>query len=655
MQQSKAILLFVLLQTITLIVVAQKDTEAIHLQLQNNQANFSSTLRPLHQTAGAPEAFYSYFWELGDGNFSFRENPTHVYADTGTYNVRLYATNNYDDGKPPPLKPKPVRVKTSSYAANDNSFFKQGGAIEMKVNRMPRADEDMILIMGYRNENKNISLNGSVVLFYNEKQFGNNNFDLTEERTYNNEKRTTLNSITALSPGFTIQKTSMWNVAGVDVPMSNEAEGNVDRKFSDLITSKQKIFRANTTWHFTNLEQGKEKYFFLSLHTTPAMIKDTNAVVTLTGMFVPDDPNAEIEEFNLELQIVASHDPNRMMLKNSRLNYRFTGTKKEMQYTVRFQNTGKGPSRQIKVGVGISSMMDAGSLEILDHYPKCILCKLAREGQSCLDTIIRSDSIYFVFKNIYLPGLREEGMTDPDSTVGFVKYRVHFNNQLKKLPFESGAIILFDKNKPLSTNGAKGYFKPGNSPAVIVGYNKFLGTGNRNNADENYWMAGGAISSYSPYKKYLQAELLLGIRNTPEQFINRLQNKDTSIDNAQWLIIYRDTYEKQKVIKLQLVPLELRYNFIDFIGGGLGTQLSFDAITQSSFRKEMQLVKQPNGTPMMVTSTQKQTKWFSNFDVALFADVQVGLVRVGPVAGIRYLHYFRFPQNALFLYAAWRL
>ena len=103
------------------------------------------------------------------------------------------------------------------------------------------------------------------------------------------------------------------------------------------------------------------------------------------------------------------------------------------------------------------------------------------------------------------------------------------------------------------------------------------------------------------------------------------------------------------------MPLELRYNFIDFVGGGIGTQVSFDAITQLSFRKEMQLVKQPNGTPMMVTSTQKQTKWFSNFDVALFADMQVGQVRVGPVAGIRYLHYFRFPQNALFLYAAWRL
>ena len=87
MQHSKAILLFVLLQTITLIGVAQKDTEAIHLQLQNNQANFSSTLRPLQQTAGAPEAFYSYFWEFGDGNFSFRENPTHIFADTDRKSV----------------------------------------------------------------------------------------------------------------------------------------------------------------------------------------------------------------------------------------------------------------------------------------------------------------------------------------------------------------------------------------------------------------------------------------------------------------------------------------------------------------------------------------------------------------------------------------
>ena len=78
----KAILLIMLMQTMILIANGQRiDTSAanINLQLTNNQANFSSVLRPLQQIAGAPEAFYSYYWEFGDGQFSFEEKPKHVF------------------------------------------------------------------------------------------------------------------------------------------------------------------------------------------------------------------------------------------------------------------------------------------------------------------------------------------------------------------------------------------------------------------------------------------------------------------------------------------------------------------------------------------------------------------------------------------------
>ena len=155
--------------------------------------------------------------------------------------------------------------------------------------------------------------------------------------------------------------------------------------------------------------------------------------------------------------------------------------------------------------------------------------------------------------------------------------------------------------------------------------------------------------------KYLQAELFVGMLNIPEQLIDHIQNKDTTFNNAQWLILYRDTYLKKQVYKLHLVPLELRYNFIDFIGVGLGTQLSIDALSKLSFRNEMKLIRQGIPNPMIIKSTDEQTTWFQNFDVALFADLQVGMVRVGPVGGIRYLHYFGSSQNTLFLYAAWRL
>ncbi len=660
MHQRKAILLLALMQTMTAIVTGQRiDTTAaiIDLQVKNNQAVFSSTLRPLHQIAGAPETFYSYYWEFGDGHFSFEENPKHVYKDTGAYDVRLFATNNYDDGKPPPTRPKPVHVKSknNTYAViRSPAFFKQGGSIEMKVNCMPKPDEDMVLVMGYRNQNQSAPMNGSMVLFYNERQFRKNNFDLSEERTYHNEKRSSISSVTAYAPMEEImENTSSKMLAGPHASMGEMPSGNYSGKLSELIASKQKIFRQNNVWRFSNLEQGEEKYFFVTLHTTPEMIKDTNAVVELTGMFIPDNPNAEIEEYAVELQIVASHDPNRMMLKNRRLSYRFTGKKKEMNYTVRFQNTGRGASRQVTVAVAIPSMLDARSIEIVDLYPKCVYCRSSGgPGQSCFDTTLHKDSIYFIFKNIYLPGLRQPGMTDPDSTVGFVKYRMHFNKELKKLPFESNASIVFDNNTAIHTNSPKGYFKPGNSPGLIAGYNMFLGN---NVKDENYFSIGAAISPYAPYKKYLQAELFFGYLQIPEELTGvRTDNKDTIINSGTFHILGRDIYAKSTIIKLDLVPLQLRKNINDWIGAGAGTQLTFNAYTKLNNREVIHLIQQPNPTPITMEKTYPSSTWFTNFDAALFGDLQLGRVRVGPVAGIRFLHYFSVPRNCFFFYVAFR-
>ena len=654
----KAILLLLLMQTMIFIAMGQRiDSSAanINLQLTNNQASFSSSLRPLQQIAGAPEAFYSYYWEFGDGQFSFEEKPKHIYRDTGLFNARLFATNNYDDGKPPPLKPKPVKVRTKNNAnmANRNpSFFKQGGAIEMRVNAMPRPDEDMVLIIGYRNEKETAGMNGSMILFYNERQFKKDNFSLSEERTYNNEQKTALSNIMAYVPNN--QDLAMNNLAGPNAFTEEESVGYYGGNLAALVAAKQKIFRQNQSWRFNNLEKGGEKYFFITLHTTPEMIKDTNAVVELTGMFVPDNPALDIEEYTMELQIVASHDPNRMMLKNRRLNYRFTGKKKEMTYTVRFQNTGKGPARQASVAVSVPSMMDAGSVEMLDWYPKAVVSNSGlRPTQSCLDTIIHKDSIYFVFKNIYLPGLRQQGFSDPDSTMGFIKYRLHFNKKLKKLPFVSNAAIVFDNNKPIYTNNQKGYFKAGKSYGIIAGYNFFF---DKNLKEESYFSIGGSISPYAPHRKYLQEELYLGYLQFSEQQVGfGTENKDTIINTVQYHIFQRQTFTKPKIIKLDIVPVQLRYNFLNWIGGGIGSIISFNAYTKSNNRQVIYMQQQPNPTPIIIGKEYVTSTWFTGFDAAVFADVQFGRVRVGPVLGARFVHYFRVPRNGLYAYLAWRL
>nr|WP_262919657.1 PKD domain-containing protein [Niabella hibiscisoli] len=76
--------------------------------------SFSIKLPALTQIPGAPAPFYTYLWDFGDGHFSTAENPQHLYAKADTYEVMLYAVNNYDDGKKPQRKTQKIQVNKSS-------------------------------------------------------------------------------------------------------------------------------------------------------------------------------------------------------------------------------------------------------------------------------------------------------------------------------------------------------------------------------------------------------------------------------------------------------------------------------------------------------------------------------------------------------------
>jgi hypothetical protein len=202
MIRTKCLLIAVLILSSVQYVCAQDDTTAAQIDpvVTDNQVKFKSALRPLRQIAGAPEAFYSYFWEFGDGTYSFEKEPLHFYKDTGLYQVRLYATNNYDDGKKPPTRPRPVPVRKREMLAANNkpNFFKGDGSLEIMANQQPKPGEDMVLVMGYRNKGGNAS--GSIMLLYNEKQFGTSSFDMADVRTYNDERKIGLDSLLSYAP-----------------------------------------------------------------------------------------------------------------------------------------------------------------------------------------------------------------------------------------------------------------------------------------------------------------------------------------------------------------------------------------------------------------------------------------------------------------------
>lgn len=626
----------------------------INVNQDSSGSKFSATLRELRQISGAPAPFYTYFWEFGDGRFSFEKNPLHSYRDTGTYDVRVYATNNYDDGKPPPTKPKKINVPkapTTRYAGASPSFFKTGGSIELKTNRMPKPAEEMVLLVGYRNKAEwNIpNLSGKLAILYNEKQFKQDNFLIKETRSYHNEQKSTLNTLLAYVP---LQKVieEDWKQKGGPATI----EKIKPDEHSRVIKDKTELFRNSEVWKFENLKQGEERFMFLSLNTTPEMLQDTNAVVTISAIFIPDDPLLEHEIQDLQLQIVASHDPNKMMLKNRRMNYRFIGKKRELTYKVRFQNTGEGPAKKIAIGVRTAGILDVSTVKISDSQPKCVPCISAYSNQSCLDKFLFKDSVGFVFKNIYLPGTKQKGISDMDSTMGYIEYSVSFKKKPKKVPFDSQAAIVFDKNEPIYTNRSVGGFKPGLSPGIIATYgtqvnNSAIAMGNKN------FGVGLSVAPFSPYRKYLQWELFVSAFNESETNLGRIPgNRDTVINRIGYKIDYRERSRKSQVISIDAVPVQLRYNLNSFIGFGAGAMLSANLRTTNELTQDTYL-QSANGQSLTINSIQKEeTQNFDQWRTTLFADIQLGRVRVGPSLGIRYLHSLDIKDRRFSTYLAWR-
>ena len=66
-------------------------TATIKETVSGNNIVLTSEKPALNQIAGAPKAFYTHFWEFGDGNTSTEASPSYVFNTVGTYTVELTA------------------------------------------------------------------------------------------------------------------------------------------------------------------------------------------------------------------------------------------------------------------------------------------------------------------------------------------------------------------------------------------------------------------------------------------------------------------------------------------------------------------------------------------------------------------------------------
>jgi hypothetical protein len=632
-----------------------------------NAVKFKPETPPLIPIAGAPKPSYSYLWEMGDGHYSKEAEPQHVYKNKGSYKTRLAVTNNYDNGKPPATRPKTVVVNEfSDEVYKDIASIESQNGLTIQKNCDPIPEQKIEVILSYQNL-ENYVTNGKLYLFFNEKQFKNNNFELDNFRTYAGEKEVKENSV-----AFVDDLENSDSYLASEIAIANTKKYRITAVEEDLATSllnANKEYKNATVLEFNDANPGETRNVFFTLKTTPEMIKDTSATVTMRSIFVPNRSYKNHKIKNLEMEIVTSHDPNKMGSNGSFMNYRLVRFRR-VNFKTRFQNNGEGPARKILLETDIPEMFDKKTFKIEDMYPKCAICPKDEEPTtSCLDTIIKKNQIHFTFKNIYLPGSTQKNVKEIDSTKGFVKYSMKFNKDFHKVKTKSRTAIIFDKNEPIMTNYATTRFKPGISIGAKAGYNLFS---DQNNAKS--YFVGATISPYKSHHLYWQIELMhnrFENEENPQQNTLKFeklktpfpQNNGTNIDAA-----FNQTTKSSNTNKnlIDIVPFSVRYSINNYIGIGAGPQFSVllnqksESNTIKKYYRPIFDATLPPEPGNEITELQEKAsisttiKAFEKMQTSFFGDVTFGFARIGPSFGARYVLNFEDNFNYFQLYGIWK-
>ena len=620
-------------------------TATIKTNITGNTVQFTPETPELIQIAGAPKAFFTHFWEFGDGNYSTEPTPKHIYKKTGDYEVKLWATNNYDNGKPPTTRPKKIAISNISEIPNDIASMDED--FILKRNREPVPDEEMVLVVSYKNPKEYVT-NGKLYLFYNEQQYKANNFEILETRTYHNEKNIDTEGF-AFTRNIDDDGTYLASSNTNYIETKTVLQDSTEKTNLPLTIANSKAFYKNwSLLEFDNLKPKEERNIFFSLKTTPEMLKDTSAIISVRGIYVPDANYDNHKIKDMEMEIVTSHDPNKMSSNGTFMNYRLVRFK-TLKYKIKFQNNGEGPARTIRLETDIPDMLDKSTIKILDMYPKCDICPKETVLYSCLDTTFTKTQAIFTFKNIYLPGSEQKNVKEYDSTKGFVKYSIKFAKDFHKQKTKSRTAIIFDKNDPIITNYSTTRFLPGISVGAKVGVNSFSDLNN----SESYFF-GATISPYKSYRWYWQVELMNNLHN-----YNASTNiSEEFIQDAQGIRVFQRTTSSNSFENIDWdVPVLLRYNLNNYLGLGAGLQ---NTISISEKQEQRILTEQFEGDTSQgpVISSKEETisvtNSFTNLRTGLLFEATAGFARIGPSLGARYIMNFEKNFNYWQFYAIWK-
>ena len=206
------------------------------------------------------------------------------------------------------------------------------------------------------------------------------------------------------------------------------------------IPSPDSISNDTIFWSFLDLQPGVSRFIDLNFTMPSAdFIGETQSFIADVGILdVNDQTVSDWNTTSLEDILLCSYDPNDKLVTPTGIGEDgLTLFDQPLQYTIRFQNTGNYPARDIVIRDTLDSDLDTESFEFLaSSHP---VTEIRREA----------NVLSFTFENIYLP----DSVSNEPASHGFVSFRI---SPLPGLPentdINNSAGIYFDLNPPIITN-----------------------------------------------------------------------------------------------------------------------------------------------------------------------------------------------------------
>jgi photosystem II stability/assembly factor-like uncharacterized protein len=200
---------------------------------------------------------------------------------------------------------------------------------------------------------------------------------------------------------------------------------------------------STVTWDYADLKAFQNQQITLTFIPKPPPV-ESNTVCFIAHAPIVNDTTPPNNSDTLKLFLFYPFDPNDKQVSRHELTPEQVAQSPELNYRIRFQNTGNYPAFRVRLLDTLSQWVEPSSLRVrATSHP----CTLAIRGTNILE---------FIFNDINLP----DSISDEPNSHGFVQYTVRTRSDV---PLDTAILnrahIFFDFNPPITTNTAQTLIK----------------------------------------------------------------------------------------------------------------------------------------------------------------------------------------------------